>query len=108
MVSLIARHVLCTYVDWKVPSWTHLFTLTHTVLEVCFAKNEYKGIEGNNVTVQLKATGEFVEPFKARISLSALPPQHPFKTVEAEEGTFEIFVHFSILLIVFTSHTQLS
>ena len=65
------------------------FTLMHTVLGVCFAANEYNGIEGNSVSVRLKTTGEFGEPFKARIFSSSLPPEHQFKTVEADEGTFE-------------------
>ena len=85
--------------------WTHLFTLIHTVVRVCFAMDKYNGIEGDSIPVQLKATGEFVEPFEARIFSSSLPPDHPFKTVEADEGTFEAFVQFDIVL---TSHTQSS
>ena len=82
--------------------WTHLFTFLHAVLKVCFASNDYNGTEGNSVIVQLKATGEFVQPFKARIFSSSLPPEHQFKAVEAEEGTFETFVQFGIVL---PSHT---
>ena len=78
--------------------WIHLFTFLHTVLGVCFAMDEYNGIEGNSVTVHLKTTGEFVQPFKARIFSSSLPPEHPFKTVEADEGTFETFIQFGIVL----------
>ena len=82
---------------------THLFTLLHTVLEVCFAMDECNGTEGDSITVRLKVTGEFVRPFKARIFSSTLPTDHPFKTVEAVEGTFETFVQFGIVL---TSHTS--
>ena len=70
----------------------------HTVLGVCFVRNEYNGIEGNSITVQLKTTGEFVQPFKARIFSSSLPPEHQFKTVEAEEGMFETYLQFGIAL----------
>ena len=87
MVSFAARRALYTCVDWMV--CTHLFTLMHTVLPVCFAMDEYNGMEGNSVTVQLEATGGFVQPFKARIFSSSLPPEHPLKSREAEEGTFE-------------------
>ena len=69
------------------------FTLMHTVLGVCFATNEYNGIEGNSVSVRLKTTGEFVQPFKARIFSSSLPPEHPFKSCEADEGMFKMFIH---------------
>ena len=77
---------------------THLLTLLYTVLEVCFAMDEYNGTEGNSVTVRLKTTGEFVEPFKAKIFSSTLPPEHPFKFYEADEGTFVTFAQFGIVL----------